>query len=458
VLVAILGDSIARGFGASNLNTTGWAAKLKTALQATYGDGGSGWQGSIDADAAMTAIVTTASYRTLYAAAGNQVATTGSWATSGPFGPGVTTITTTASGATATYTVRGTSVKLWYIQNTGKGTFNWTIDGVAQTAVNTAGAASTQSVTVSGLSSGSHTVVITSADTSGIFICGVSGENATGVVVHNFGRWGATSTTFNSSDTFGGTATYMGGSGNPADLVIFNAGVNDANASVASETYAENVERCLKTIRNGNSACDILMVRPHIGANDATTPFYATLYSRQRTLAETYGAALIDFHRLGRNSYNYWNGLGYFSDGTSGAAGSDPIHPSNDGHQFIARRVLHRVARGPPPVRGAVAAEPRDHDGKQWLAFDGRQLFEPQLEPWRAKLVDNRIRGLVRKEIARMNKTRPCGSACRRPATTSRSTPPACASGCSSTTGSTSTWPARSGRRSSGRGSPAPGS
>jgi hypothetical protein len=47
------------------------------------------------------------------------------------------------------------------------------------------------------------------------------------------------------------------------------------------------------------------------------------------------------------------------------------------------------------------------HDGKQWLAFDGRQLFEPQLEPWRAKLVDNRIRGLVRKEIARMNKTRP---------------------------------------------------
>lgn len=46
-------------------------------------------------------------------------------------------------------------------------------------------------------------------------------------------------------------------------------------------------------------------------------------------------------------------------------------------------------------------------DGRQWVAFDGRQLFEPQLEPWRAKLVDNRIRGLVRKEIAKQTKTRP---------------------------------------------------
>jgi hypothetical protein len=47
------------------------------------------------------------------------------------------------------------------------------------------------------------------------------------------------------------------------------------------------------------------------------------------------------------------------------------------------------------------------HDGRQWVAFDGRQLFEPQLEPWRAKLTDNRLRGMVRKEIARMTKARP---------------------------------------------------
>lgn len=47
------------------------------------------------------------------------------------------------------------------------------------------------------------------------------------------------------------------------------------------------------------------------------------------------------------------------------------------------------------------------HAGKQWVAYDGTMLFEPQLEDWRAKPVDNRIRPTVRTEIARMTKTRP---------------------------------------------------
>lgn len=47
------------------------------------------------------------------------------------------------------------------------------------------------------------------------------------------------------------------------------------------------------------------------------------------------------------------------------------------------------------------------YEGHQWIAFDGRHLFEPQLEPWRAKIVDNRIRPSVRKSIAKKTKTRP---------------------------------------------------
>lgn len=47
------------------------------------------------------------------------------------------------------------------------------------------------------------------------------------------------------------------------------------------------------------------------------------------------------------------------------------------------------------------------HDGRQWVSFNGRQVHEIDLPDWKAKLVDNRIRGLVRKEIARMTKTRP---------------------------------------------------
>jgi hypothetical protein len=45
--------------------------------------------------------------------------------------------------------------------------------------------------------------------------------------------------------------------------------------------------------------------------------------------------------------------------------------------------------------------------GNQWVAFDGNQLFQPELEDWRAKLVDNRMLPSQRREIARMTKSKP---------------------------------------------------
>jgi hypothetical protein len=46
-------------------------------------------------------------------------------------------------------------------------------------------------------------------------------------------------------------------------------------------------------------------------------------------------------------------------------------------------------------------------DGQQWCAYDGNRVFEPELEPYRVKLVDNRIRGIVGTSVAKMTKTRP---------------------------------------------------
>lgn len=43
----------------------------------------------------------------------------------------------------------------------------------------------------------------------------------------------------------------------------------------------------------------------------------------------------------------------------------------------------------------------------QWLAWDGRQLYRPALRPNRITIVDNRITGVVRTEVAKMTKSRP---------------------------------------------------
>jgi hypothetical protein len=45
--------------------------------------------------------------------------------------------------------------------------------------------------------------------------------------------------------------------------------------------------------------------------------------------------------------------------------------------------------------------------GKQWVSHDGMKLYEPELDPYRVKLVDNRIQPIIRTEIAKMTKQRP---------------------------------------------------
>jgi hypothetical protein len=51
--VALVGDSIMRGYWSSNLDTKGWAGLLRAELQAKYGDGGSGFKGMCDTTSAQ---------------------------------------------------------------------------------------------------------------------------------------------------------------------------------------------------------------------------------------------------------------------------------------------------------------------------------------------------------------------------------------------------------------------
>lgn len=46
-------------------------------------------------------------------------------------------------------------------------------------------------------------------------------------------------------------------------------------------------------------------------------------------------------------------------------------------------------------------------DGRQWLYWASGRLHQPTLDPWRVTFTDNRIIGIVRKEIAKMTKSRP---------------------------------------------------
>ena len=342
--VALVGDSITRGMYASNPETKSWAALLRASLQAQYGDGGSGFKSVTLTDLWLANANTPAAVRTAYAAQLSPV--TGAWTVFNGAGPGSAAIYSQTAGDTITFTRRGTSVSVYHLKSGTSRSFDWTVHGVPQPRVNANGANGVANATPTGLSDGTHTSVVTIVGGANVFICGASGEKATGVVVNNFGRPGGVSANFDNTDSFGGNASWSGGANYPADLVIYALGVNDGFNNVTGDAYAKAVRRALTAIRDqADPRTDVLMVLNHVGKWDATNAVYQDYVARARGLAQSFGAGLVDFWRLGRNSYSYWQALGYFAvaDG-SGAAGADNVHLSDAGFQYMHDTLLPIIA------------------------------------------------------------------------------------------------------------------
>ncbi|GHJ04829.1 hypothetical protein TPA0906_66940 [Streptomyces olivaceus] len=350
--IVTLGGSATQGMYASNPRTKSWPGQLATTLQGVYGDGGSGLQQTslsstilASGDAAALAAWTTA---------GAVVTQTGTWSQGGSkYGPGVNYLYSETTGSTLTFKARGTIVKIYtVIGGSTRAPMLYSIDGGADvTVTQPSGTAAIQVTTVTGLSNAVHTVVVkVGTATAGqyVSVCGVSGENATGVVVHNLALAGARSETFGNNATTALNATWNGGVDFPGDLVIYTAGPNDAAVNTTGDAWVANVAKWMKAVKDTGGAigdCDIILALPHLGTHDVTNFKYQDYAIRGRALAEAYGCAFVDWWTIGRNSWQYWNSLGYWgTNAGTGAAGTDSVHLSDAGFAAMADALMPLVA------------------------------------------------------------------------------------------------------------------
>lgn len=340
-VIHFVGDSITQGFYSSDLLLKSFVGLATTAMQSAYGDGGIGWFGVANS----TLVAGTASYP-----ANNSWALVGTWTLQTDAtqygGPGFCSIYSAASlgtTQTATATLRGTKLTIYYNQFSGGGTFTPIIDGVSQTAVSTNGANSLASVSYT-VAAGSHTLQLSIAPSQGnVIFYGASGENSTGTVVNRFGRSGAQSSMVNNNATTYGTSAYWtGGPSYPADLVVYGMHVNDAGAGVTADTFLGNLTTYLSVVRDAsgtapkNGKTDLIVLMPHVGKNDYSTPVSPSYFYRLRSLCEHYGAALVDVGAVYQNSYAQAAANNYWSDGTSsGLPGTNTVHPGDAGNLAI---------------------------------------------------------------------------------------------------------------------------
>ncbi|MEU5382681.1 GDSL-type esterase/lipase family protein [Kitasatospora cineracea] len=349
-VVAAVGSSTFMGLYSSNPPVKGTVGTIASGLQSLYGDGGSGY--STSAWNPVTLSDETPAAISLWTGNGSVLGLTGTgWGEGGQLaGPGCHYLITSNPGDSVTFKVRGSRVVIYTLgKDGGRASWTYSIDGgQAVTVTDTVNGTLTPiATTISGLTATTHTVTIKHAGTSGQYlsVSGVSGENSTGVVVNNFARSGAIASSYSQS----GRITWNGGPDYPADLLLYCVGANDAYRGTAVDSWSASVRQFLQSVMDGTSASgvastgttDVVIVMQHIGKMDTANWRYHDYIARGRGIAEAYGAAFINIWPMGRNSWNYWNSLGYWGNGSNPAvSGSDSIHMCDAGHAAVANAIL----------------------------------------------------------------------------------------------------------------------
>ncbi len=350
VQVAVIGDSIGVGGGATDWRTGGFVGRLKAALQARYGDAGDGFVSAADCRNNDNFLIP-----------GFPVPTVGDWTVDktkgGPNGAFVRP--DVAATGKLTFTVDAASqVTIWSYTDPRYGRYDYTIDGGAAVQVPQNLAAGIQG-TVVNVTPGVHTVeVIAAAGLCGIF--GVQGNvRPSGVVVQNMGLFGRklsdlpTTTTVGTTDTaLVTTLNRFSGDNTPVDLGVLCLGVNDLDTANITEADAVgHVDAILRRLRGwklvpvppfgdrlteADVPADLIVILEHrarrkyelVGVEADDNVRWTRICSALRSTAATYGAATVDAWAMGHRSYQQSIADGFLYD--------DAGHPGDLGHQAIA--------------------------------------------------------------------------------------------------------------------------
>jgi hypothetical protein len=193
--VLMIGDSFTEGRGATltaRSLTVRVTAALRQTLQPSGIAGGFGYLSAWSGSSATAGGGTITDYPVALAGAPDT--------TDGTYGVSRRNIFL-SSGQSATFTITGTGFDIFWVQGPALGTFTYAVDGGSTTTVTSTGGAAPTSghrTQVTGLSAGSHTVVLTRLTGVNVIegLMVYNGDEAAGIRVWNAGRGGSTASNF----------------------------------------------------------------------------------------------------------------------------------------------------------------------------------------------------------------------------------------------------------------------
>lgn len=261
---------------------------LRLYLNNRFGDGGVGFVGACT-NQNLNSPLPPGVTRTVL---GTWAATNNSLLT---FGVGLGDMTSSDIATPGTISFVGTcsSYVIHYIKQSGGGSFTYKTDGGAGTTVITTNASSILgTVTVSGLSDASHTVLltVTVAGTTGVKIIGIDFHRpGPGVRMNNIGVEGTTTANWLYPNA---TQWEAGLTALAPNLVTIMLGVNDANSAVTQADYFTNLTNLITRVQTAMPLADVVLLTPcDIGGVSTMSNYVAMLQS----VATTMGVGFVDF-------------------------------------------------------------------------------------------------------------------------------------------------------------------
>jgi lysophospholipase L1-like esterase len=331
--VVCLGDSITEGQHATT-EPQRWLACLRTLLRARFPfagqpAGGRGFLGvATSGESSFTWPAVLA----------------GSPASGATLGPKSEFVNLSSGSTTVTYSLTGDSADIFWTQVPFGGTFGWKVDAGGVTSVSTNGASIVDGkVTHISLgSAGAHTLTLSWVSGGTASMTGVveyNGDYTSGIQVHDAGHFGWTTSNWVTVLANGvqGPAAAIA-SLTPAAIVIC-LGVNDQLGGVTPAAYAANVQQIITSLKASLTApypaFILAMLPPRTGQSGYTYPWaqYVT-QAWALAAADTSGpggtslVSVMDYTQGPRlpgadtDVYGIWQA-------------TDPVHPSNLGHQAI---------------------------------------------------------------------------------------------------------------------------
>ncbi|WP_158543911.1 GDSL-type esterase/lipase family protein [Cohnella sp. OV330] len=355
--ILMLGDSITRGLTSSDETQMSWAEQLRKLMQAKYGNAGVGF---IAAREGSESVGTPGTASGVYQATKRTEPvsrSTGSYYAAPLFTGGFAGEYVKLGGG---YDVRFRGINcnkftlLYVDRNAGNGgkASVW-VDGTAiatNVGDNTVTEDTARSVTYT-VTAGMHDIYV--GCTSGNFnVVGITAESATsGILTYRTGResWKAFDWNRNpmtAGADAGKSIIHVHWAQQQIDLAIIALGTNDYKAD-STATFKTNMTTIINDLK-AQGAAVILYAMHQAGdswiANAST--LWPTYVTAMQELATDLGCGFINGYTAWGSSYTWGQNNGLYGINPSdftGGAGTDPVHPSDKGHRYIAQTIFKSI-------------------------------------------------------------------------------------------------------------------